>query len=101
MDLKLYLKHYSAASDYDININDLSVLEDDNPGLVDTAKDRQQAGFFFDGIKIISKICNKIEIIQYEDEFKQWLQSHLFKPYFLEYLAKVWLPCMQTRRTDN
>ena len=63
MDLKLYPKHCSAASNYNIDINDLSVSEDDDPGLVDTAKDKQQVGFSFDRIKIISKICNKIETI--------------------------------------
>ena len=101
MDLKLYPKHCSAASNYDVDIDDLSVLEDDNPGLVDTAEDEQQVGFSFDRIKMISKICDKIETIQCEDEFKQWLQSHLFKLHFLEYLAKAWLPRVQTRRTDN
>lgn len=39
MDLKLYLKHCSAASNYNINIDDLSVSEDDDFGLVNTAKD--------------------------------------------------------------
>ena len=63
MDLKLYPKHCSVASDYNIDINNLSVSEDNNPGLVDTAEDKQQVGFFFDGIKTISKICNKIETI--------------------------------------
>ena len=101
MDLKLYPKHCSAASDYDVDIDDLSVLEDDDPVLVDTAEDEQQAGFSFDGIKTISEICDKIETIQCEDKFKQWLQSHLFKPHFLEYLAKAWLPHMQTGRTDD
>ena len=101
MDLKLYPKHCSAASNYDVDIDDLSVLEDNNPGLVDTAEDKQQVGFSFDGIKTISKIYNKIETIQCKDKFKQWLQSHLFKPHFLEYLTKVWLPHVQTRRTDN
>ena len=101
MDLKLYPKHCSAASNYDVDIDDLSVLEDNNPGLVDTAEDKQQVGFSFDGIKIISEICDKIETIQCKNEFKQWLQSHLFKPHFLEYLTKVWLPHVQTRRTDN
>ena len=63
MDLKLYPKYCSAASDYDVNINNLSVLEDNNPGLVDIAEDKQQVGFSFNGIKMISKICNKIETI--------------------------------------
>ena len=101
MDLKLYPKHCSAASNYNVNINDLSVLKDDDSGLVDTAEDKQQAGFFFNGIKMISKICNKIETIQCKNKFKQWLQSHLFKLHFLEYLAKVWLPYMQTGRIDD
>lgn len=101
MDLKLHPKHCSAATDNNIDIDDLSVSEDDNPGLVDTAKDEQEAGFSFNGIKTIGEICDKIETIQCEDEFKLWLQSHLFKPHFLEYLNKVWLGCEQTGRTDN
>ena len=41
MDLKLYPKHCSAASNYNINIDNLSVSEDNNPGLVDMAEDEQ------------------------------------------------------------
>ena len=63
MDLKLYPKHCSAASNYDVDIDNLSVLEDNNPGLVDTAEDEQQVGFSFNRIKIISEICDKIETI--------------------------------------
>lgn len=63
MDLKLDPKYCSAATNNNIDIDNLSILEDNDPSLVDTAKDEHEAGFSFDDIKIIGEICDKIETI--------------------------------------